>query len=167
MTPRRLLLLLAFLPLACAPAGPDLRRAETPIASSTAFDPARFVDVWHVVAAYGQEARCGKLTETWTATASGRWQVTGTRCGPAGARAFLAEARLIGPGRIERRIGRTREELWVLWVDADYRIAAIGSPSGAFGRVLARRPDPRADLMAGARAALRFNGYDPAALHPL
>lgn len=157
-------LVLAALALsACAPAPQGLRNAGTPISSAAAFDPARFADVWHVVAAYGGEARCGPLSETWVRTGQTGYSVTGTRCGPNGARAFAETAALSGPGRIMRG----REQLWVLWVDADYRVAVIGTPSGQFARVLSRTPGVRDDLMRAARDVLRFNGYDPAGLSPV
>lgn len=157
-------LVLAALTLAaCAPAPQGLRNAETPISSAVAFDPARFADVWHVVAAYGTEARCGPLSETWVRTGPSTYNVTGTRCGPTGARAFAETAAVTGPGRI----ARGQEQLWVLWVDADYRVAVIGTPSGQFARVLSRTPGVRDDLMRSARDVLRFNGYDPAGLNPV
>jgi apolipoprotein D and lipocalin family protein len=125
------------------------------------------VDVWHVVAAYGAESGCGPLSETWVATGADSFRVTGTRCGPNGARAFVATARMNGPGRITRNGPAGTEALWVLWVDADYRAAVIGTPSGRFARVLSRQPGLRPDLMTAAREVLDFNGYDAAQLHPL
>lgn len=153
---------------ACAPQGPaTLRSPDAPISSSAAFDPARFADVWHVVAAYGSETTCGPLSETWTRSGAGSYRVTGTQCGPNGARAFLADARVTGPGRIARTMPSGTETLWVLWVDADYRVAVIGTPDGRFARVLSRTPTARDDLMRAARDVLRFNGYDPAGLRPV
>lgn len=162
MRPAAITLALTAALAACAPAprGGGLRDAEVPISSNAAFDPARFADVWHVAATYGDEARCGPLAETWVLTGPGRYRVTGTACGPNGARAFVSEARVTGPGRITRG----DEELWVLWVDADYRVAVIGTPSGRFARVLSRTPEVRPDLMEAARRVLQFNGYDPAGL---
>ncbi|MFN6952789.1 MAG: lipocalin family protein [Albidovulum sp.] len=140
-----------------------LRDPGVPISSNASFDAARFADVWHIAATYGDEARCGPLAETWVPTGPAAYRVTGTTCGPQGARAFLSEARVTGPGRITRN----DEELWVLWVDADYRVAVIGTPSGRFARVLSRTPTVRPDLMEAARRVLAFNGYDPAALQPI
>lgn len=150
---------------ACAPAPRQagLRDPAAAIASNASFDPARFADVWHVAATYGDEARCGPLAETWVPTGPGTYRVTGTACGPRGARAFASAARVTGPGRI----ARGGEELWVLWVDADYRVAVIGTPAGQFARVLSRTPQVRPDLMEAARRVLRFNGYDPAGLRPI
>lgn len=169
---RGLTALLAALALAaCAPAavpeGPGHRDGGTVIASNAMFDPARFADVWHVVAAYGAEAGCGPLTETWLPRGGGRFDVTGTYCGPRGPRSFAAPARVTGPGRILREGPRGSEEIWVLWVDESYRVAAIGTPSGRFGRIIARSPSPRPDLVAAAREVMDFNGYDPAALRPM
>lgn len=154
---------LAALAACDAATGAGLRRADAPISSQVAFDEARFADVWHVAAAYGAEASCGPLAESWVVTGPGRYQVTGTRCGPNGARAFVSPAAMTGPGRI----ARGSEELWVLWVDADYRVAVIGTPSGRFARVLSRTPVVRADLMEAAKRVLQFNGYDRAALTPV
>ncbi|MEZ5779190.1 MAG: lipocalin family protein [Paracoccaceae bacterium] len=168
MIARMSCLSLALLLAACAPApDPGLRDASKPISSAALFDPARFADVWHVVATYGAEARCGPLAETWILTAPDRYRVTGTACGPNGARAFVTEARMTGPGRITRVMPGGEEELWVLWTDADYRIAVIGTPSGRFARVLSRSPGARGDLMQAARDVLKFNGYDPAGLTPI
>ncbi|MCB2109819.1 MAG: lipocalin family protein [Defluviimonas sp.] len=140
------------------------RNAAAPISSAVAFEPARFGDVWQLAASLGDEARCGPLAETWVLSGPGRYDVTGTYCGPMGARAFAASATVTGPGRITRSVAGRREELWVLWVDADYRVAVIGTPSGAFARVLSRTPTVRPDLLEAARRVLAFNGYDPAAL---
>lgn len=152
---------------ACAAPDGGYRDGATRIASNAMFDPARFVDVWHVVAAYGPDAGCGPLAETWAPAGPGRYRVTGTSCGPNGARAYLAEARVTGPGRITMTGGFGTREIWVLWVDADYQVAAIGTPDGSAGRIIARRPAPRADLVAAAREALDFNGYDLSALRGL
>lgn len=136
------------------------RAQGTQISSNALFDPARFADVWHVVGAYGAETSCGPLSETWVLTGPRSYQVTGTRCGPNGARAFAAPAQVTGPGRITR----DGEELWVMWVDADYRIAVIGTPDGRFGRILSRTPNPRPDLLTAAKEVLDFNGYSPVSL---
>lgn len=158
----RLTLLAALALAACAPVpqGGGYRTGEGQIASAALFDPARFGDVWHTVAAFGAEAGCGPLAETWVPIAPGRFTVTGTACAPGGSRAFAGEARMTGPGRITREGLSGREELWVLWVDADYRMAVIGTPDGRFGRVVSRTPEPRGDLFTAAKQVLDFNGYD-------
>lgn len=160
---RRLMLVALAALAACAKApepAPGLRDQGTQIASAALFDPARFADVWHVVAAYGAEVQCGPLAETWVRTGAGTYNVTGTACGPDGARAFAGQAAVTGPGRITREGLNGVEELWVLWVDQDYRVAAIGTPDGRFGRILSRSPKVRPDLLTAAREVLDFNGYD-------
>ena len=149
------------------PDAPGYRDAGQTIASAALFDPARFANVWHIVAAYGPEAGCGPLAETWVPAGAARFRVTGTACGPNGARAFATEATVSGPGRLTRAGRGGREELWVLWVDADYRVAVIGTPSGRFARILSRSPEVRSDLMQAARQVLDFNGYDISQLKPL
>ncbi|MCX7890444.1 MAG: lipocalin family protein [Rhodobacteraceae bacterium] len=146
---------------ACAPAAPaGFRDADRTIASAALFDPARFADVWHVVAAFGEDAGCGPLAQTWAPAGPGRFNVTGTACGPAGSRAFAATAEVTGPGRLAFAGPRGREELWVLWTDDTYRVAAIGTPDGRRGWILARRPDIAPDLYEAAREVMDFNGYD-------
>lgn len=140
--------------------GGAFRAEGTQISSNALFDPARFADVWHVVGAYGMETGCGPLAETWVLTGPRSYQVTGTQCGRNGARAFATPAQVTGPGRITR----SGEELWVMWVDADYRIAVIGTPDGRFGRILSRTPKVRPDLLTAAKEVLDFNGYNPAGL---
>lgn len=158
----------ALMLAACAaPPTDGSRDSGTMIASAALFEPARFVDVWHIVEATLPEAGCGPLAETWAPDGPNRFRVTGTFCGASGARAFAASAEVIGPGRIRRKGREGGDPLWVLWVDADYRVAVIGTPSGRFARILARRPDPRPDLIAAAREVLDFNGYDVTRLHPL
>ena len=159
---RVILIALALALAACTrePApGPGFRDPGVAISSSAAFDPARFAGRWHGVAAFGAEAACGGTVEDWQADASG-FAIRGTACGKPGLTGFETRGQVVGPGRIARAGAGGAEVLWVLWVDADYRIAAIGTPSGQFGRILSRDPAPRGDLLAAAREILDFNGYD-------
>lgn len=135
------------------------RDPAVPISSSGAFDPARFAGSWSVVAAFGEEAACGATAEEWVAAAEG-FDVQGSHCVGGAAMGFASQGRIVGPGRIEQAMPGGGETLWVLWVDADYRIAAVGTPSGRFGRIMSRGPNPRSDLLDGARQVLAFNGYD-------
>ncbi|WP_286789544.1 lipocalin family protein, partial [Thioclava sp. UBA3469] len=52
------------------------------------------------------------------------------------------------------------EPIWVLWVDFDYRVAVLGTPSGRWGMILSRQTPPRPDLIKAARDVMDFNGYD-------
>ena len=51
-------------------------------------------------------------------------------------------------------------EYWVLWVDADFRTAVIGTPSGAFGWIMDRPGADAPDRTRAAREVLEFSGYD-------
>ncbi len=48
----------------------------------------------------------------------------------------------------------------MLWVDFDYRVAVLGTPSGRWGMILSRQTPPRPDLIKAARDVMDFNGYD-------
>jgi apolipoprotein D and lipocalin family protein len=100
----------------CAAPAPQtvIRDGSVAISSAALFDAARFAGDWHVVAAYGAEAGCGPLRESWSVTGPGRYDVTGTRCAAPGLRRFDATAQISGPGRITRA---GSEPLWVLWVE--------------------------------------------------
>ncbi len=164
----RLILPLALMLAACVPAakGPAYRDPAAQIASMGTFDPMRFSGDWQVIAAFGDEARCGPLRESWQAGPTG-YDLRGTVCTPAGLRSFTSRAALTGPGRLMRQTAGGPEDIWVLWADADYRIAVLGTPSGQFGRVMTRVNPLPADLWAGARSVLDFYGYDLAQLVPL
>ena len=51
-------------------------------------------------------------------------------------------------------------ELWVLWVDDDFRTAVIGTPDGRFGWIMDRPGQASRDRTRAAREILDFNGYD-------
>ncbi len=159
---RRVILGASLLLAACVakdPAPAGYRDPARMISSSTAFDPARFQGDWQVVAAFGAGAACGVLGESWAADAAG-FGIRGTACRAGGKHGFATRGRLSGPGRVVRDGPRGPEEQWILWVDGDYRVAAVGTPSGAFGHILARPGMARADLINAAREVMDFNGYD-------
>ncbi len=156
MTVAGLCLIAACVP---APRQAGFRDRSVPISSSTAFDPARFQGQWQVVGAFGDAARCGVLDEDWR-IGTAAFVITGMRCGPQGGTGYRTVARLSGPGRVSRDGPGGAEEIWILWVDADYRVAAFGTPDGGFGGILARPGQARADLLTAAREILDFNGYD-------
>lgn len=146
------------------------RDASVMIASAALFDPVRFQGEWYEVAGLGPG--CASQMR-WQLTGPGRFALQGQGCGGQTA----SSAQMIGPGRIALapqaparawpRLGQGEQPpLWVLWVDADYRVAALGTPSGQVGMILARSPRARGDLLNAARVALDFNGYDLAAIRP-
>lgn len=157
---RRIISVALLLAACSAPAVISYRNPERMISSSTAVDPARFQGDWQVVAAYGGDAACGRVGEQWAPTAGGGFSIAGSACIPPGKRGFKTFARPAGPGRLVRDGWSGPQDFWVLWVDADYRVAAIGAPDGRMGRIMARPGADRADLITAARQILSFNGYD-------
>ncbi|RWR09423.1 lipocalin family protein [Paenirhodobacter populi] len=141
-----------------APEPVALRDPKGWISSAVLFDPARFAGTWYV-AASGVPGCAGALQD-WVQDGQG-WRLSGTDC--SGGRATTASGRvaLTGPGaRFTPDSAFGRKPVWVLWMDQDYRVAVLGTPSGHFGMVLSRSLPPRGDLMNAAREVLDFNGYD-------
>jgi len=162
----RLALLAATVALAGCVGGEKAgyRDPSVPIASLAVYDPARMAGDWNVAAAFGAEAACGSAKERWIQVAAATFRVEGVACAGHRQRASSTEARHVGPGRFLRRGSGGSEQIWVLWADADNRIAVLGTPDGRFGRILARPGASRGDLMQAARRVLEFNGYDLARL---
>ena len=162
---RFLLATLAALALLASCAGPrqsGFRDAAQPIASAAMFEPARFAGQWHVVARYPRTADQACAGETMDyGEGTMRWQclsadgaVAREWSGPALPQTY--------PGRFTTDLGADfgLRNLWVLWVDFDYRTAVIGTPGGEAGYIINRSPTIPADRMTAAREMLDFNGYD-------
>ncbi|MBN2631642.1 MAG: lipocalin family protein [Rhodobacteraceae bacterium] len=158
---------LALLVLAaCVPGSPSAllmpyRTTSAPIWSNAQLDPARLVGSWQQAAAFAAApggcapggvqigGQPGALTLAAKLCLSGQEQ---RLSGP-----LLAT----GPGRF--RAGGPNaggQDWWVIWVDADYRTLAIGTPSGAFGFILNRGGALPPDRFRAAREIFDFNGYD-------
>ena len=54
----------------------------------------------------------------------------------------------------------TAREFWVLWVDDDFRTAAVGTPDGSLGWIMNRPGEASGDRTAAAREVLEWSGYD-------
>ncbi|MCM2560743.1 lipocalin family protein [Lutimaribacter sp. EGI FJ00015] len=125
-----------------APTGPAIYRdAAAPISSQVDVTAARLSGDWHV--------RVGPVL------------------GPvvAGDRLRLDALQAAGPGRFKVTRGPlSGRVLWVLWLDADNRTAALGSPDGKTALVLDRAPTGGADRIAAARKIMAWQGYDMARL---
>lgn len=156
----RTFLILALVLSGCArtsPPGPGTyRSASVPISSIALFEQSRLDGDWTDVAGYPLRSNCRpgaavRFADRGTA-------LVGDACHlPPGTAGKLVPA---GPGRF--RSGGV--ELWVLWVDADYRTLVLGSPSGRFAAILNRGGAIPPDRLTAARRVLDFNGYDPARL---
>ena len=77
---------------------------------------------------------------------------------------FSAELKTIGAGRFReiRSLTFRGAPLWVLWLDADNRTAAIGTPGGEFGWIMDRAPKGGADRIGAAKQIMQWSGYDMA-----
>ncbi len=151
---------------ACSvPAG--LRDPGTPISATTRFDLARMEGRWQVRerAAMPDDAAGGApesfvfgAGDSAAAPVSRAYVTCGS--GECAGQRMDATARMTGPGRfVMPRDGAASVAHWVLWSDADYRVAAIGTPTGEFGWIMTRG-QPRDDLMTAAREIMDWNGYD-------
>lgn len=79
--------------------------------------------------------------------------------GPGGLRDLV-----VRPGAPGRLVAEEGPELWLLWVDADFRTAVVGTPDGSFGWIMDRPGQASPDRRTAAREVLDFNGYDVARL---
>lgn len=111
-------------------------------------------------------APVGSQVDAGLARLQGRWTVTEGAGMPPGARIEITprEMRIDGvalplseaqPGRL--RAGE--ETLWVHWIDADNRTAALGEPGGSRVWIMDRRGAP-GERRAAAREILSWYGYD-------
>lgn len=155
----------AALVLLVSCAGPrqaGYRDAARPIASAAMFDADRFAGQWHVVARYPRAADqdCAGEVMNYSEGAM-RWQCLSA--GGAPLREWAGPALPQNhPGRFTTALGDDfgLRNLWILWVDFDYRTAVIGTPGGEAGYIIDRSPTIPADRMIAAREMLDFNGYD-------
>lgn len=140
------------------PAGPALRDPKAMISSAALFDAGRFAGTWHVAASSTAGCTGAKQVWRWNGKA---YDLGGFDCSGAKPGLLQGKATLIGPGaRFKPDHSFGREPVWLLWVDQDYRVAVLGTPSGHWGMVLSRDLPLRADLATAAREVLDFNGYD-------
>ncbi|UYV36270.1 lipocalin family protein [Rhodobacteraceae bacterium D3-12] len=75
---------------------------------------------------------------------------------------FAADLRTSGPGRFEETGGQAfgGAALWVLWMDADDRTVAIGTPNGRFGWIMDRKATGGQDRIKAASDIMEWMGYD-------
>ncbi len=149
-----------------APQAPDsavFRAAGAAFSSSTRFDAQRMTGDWRVVAAFA--SRPGQLPPvvlSLAETPGGLMVTQGGWMMPAGR--YL----VTGPGRLIRdpASGVQGPEVWVIWVDDDFRTAVLGSPDGRLGWIMDRaRISP--DRLRAARDILQWQGYDLARLRSM
>lgn len=131
------------------------------IGATTRFEVERFWGSWHVRETYANTIAHRRVALESDQRGGLLWQVDRLRCEGSACVTERSEAfaREAGAGRLLLLDGSSRE-IWVLWVDADFRTAAIGTPDGQLGYILDRRPTGGADRIAAAREVMDFNGFD-------
>jgi apolipoprotein D and lipocalin family protein len=152
--------------------GPSYRDAGVPIAAQRDFQPERYLGRWYEIARYPVrfEEGCTATTADYGRVDAGTISVLNTcrKGAPDGpVESISGTARIVAPGELKVRFAGVpfvAADYWVLWVDADYRTAVVGVPSGRAGWILARTPVIDPARRAEAEAVLARNGYDPARL---
>jgi apolipoprotein D and lipocalin family protein len=171
---RRLMIIAAALVLAACVAGPSGRAGDAPPLEAVAsVDVPRYMGLWYEIARYPTsfQKNCEGTTAEYTLREDGRVNVLNTcRFGTKNGEPRSAEAvARVMEGSNGARIfvnfapvplPAGRGNYWIIHLDADYRRAVVGEPSGRFLWYLSRTPtlttEARAELDAAAVAA----GYD-------
>lgn len=153
----------------CADApAPSYRDTDQPLSVTTRQDAARLAGEWHVRAATPGDAAL--IAVTYRPDGPEAFALTRRVCNDSGAcdiRRRLYPATPLGQNRWSLgNTGGADWQIWVVWVDADYRTAAIGTPDGGFGWVLDRAATGGEDRVTAARDILEFNGYQTSAVIP-
>lgn len=134
------------------------RNVKRPISSTTRFDAERFAGRWVIRGEFTHPGHKPTFGAVQVTQADGQVSALDIY-GPTGL-LDRYPAQQTAPGRIEVGTQPFATEYWVLWVDADYRTAAIGTPAGSFGWIIDRDKTGGADRIKAARDVLGFNGYD-------
>lgn len=134
----------------------DLRDPEGRISSQTNVTAARLAGDWHIRVGWpGTPDLSGALR-----LAQGEEGLTLTATATDG----TAQATLtpLGNGRFRADTGTAFGDspLWVLWMDADDRTAAIGTPDGRFGWIMDRTATGGPDRITAATEIMEWMGYD-------
>ncbi|MCK8463876.1 lipocalin family protein [Aliiroseovarius sp. S1339] len=139
--------------------GVEFHRSKTrQLSSTTRFNAARFAGRWVIRGEFvypGDKPSFGAVNFAENGGAITALDVYG----PSGLLDHYS-TKQPAPGRISVGSAPFDTQYWVLWVDADYRTAAIGTPSGSFGWIIDRSNSGGEDRIKAARDVLGFNGYN-------
>ncbi len=148
--------------------GPDFfRDTDIPLASTTRFAAADFDGFWHMRATFayeGDEVLRGGVDFRAVGQRIAQVAIHGEKRGGRVGLEEVYDVEQTAPGRFTFGTLPYATEYWVLWVDADYRTAVIGTPSGSFGWILDRSRSGGEDRIKAAREILDWMGYDMARL---
>lgn len=160
------LVLIFLLLLACSPAtspNTTFRNPQKQLYSTADLPPSRLIGRWRQEAGFG--STCGKTRFQGAefTVQNGAVQVAYHLC--------LNGRIRQGQGALAGRQGRyylpqLAMPIWVLWIDADNRSMAMGTPDGSLGMILSKDAIPN-DRLQAAREILAWNGYDLAKMAKL
>lgn len=147
---RRSLAIFALMLAGCVEAPPPepvagVRDATAPMAATTRFAPERMQGDW-IVRYSATQPNLGRLA--FKRTEDGYVITDGA--------GREVEALLTQGARWRDEAG---VETWLLWVDADYRTAALGNPDGTVGMILDRSASGGGDRIKAAREIMIWFGY--------
>ena len=134
------------------------RSSSRTLGSTTRFEAARFAGRWVIRGEFvhpGERPSFGAVTFSESGGV-----ITGLDIYGPGGLLDRYPAKQPALGRISVGTAPFDTQYWVLWVDADYRTAAIGTPSGSFGWIIDRNTSGGDDRIKAASDVLGFNGYD-------
>ncbi len=167
----RLLLAFSLVPLlilAGCVTQPDYRSAETPPDTVASVDIERYAGLWYEIARYPNSFQqdCDGVTAEYTLREDDKITVTNT-CRLGDERSSRGVARVIeGSEGANLKVKFAPEwvpfaegDYWILDLDADYRHALVGSPSGKYLWILSRTPQLADNIMAGIKARAETLGY--------
>lgn len=153
-----------FLGLALAACGSTYRDREVLLTSMAVFDPVAYSGLWYEVARFPVpfQSDCVDAEAEYRVISETKLSVRNACLGSEGLKVISGNAEVVGPGRLKVRLGGVpfAADYWVLWVDAGYETAVVGTPSGRAGWILNRSPEISEERLDAAREVLRFNGYD-------
>jgi len=172
---RLVLLLLPWLLLA----SPAVRAGDAPLEPVAWVDLNRYMGTWHEIARYPNrfEEECvADVTANYALKADGRVRIT-NRCRLADGSFSEAEgeARRVGSVNDPRLEARFAPEwlsflplvwgdYWIVDLDEDYTLAAVGDPSRKYLWILSRGPVVPPTRLQALMSRLKNKGFDPARL---
>lgn len=140
------------------------RDVEVEIASTTRFDAQEFAGFWNIRAEFARGGEQPTRAGVDFQLGPDGEIVQIALHGPKRRRRFgvvaYYEVDQAMPGRLVLGDPPFATEYWVLWVDDDYRTAAIGTPSGTFGWIIDRERTGGEDRITAASEILEWVGYD-------
>lgn len=145
--------------MACSPANPPtqtFRNVQKQLYSTADLPPSRLIGRWRQEAGFGPTCEATRFQGLEFTVQNGAVDVSYRLC--INGRIQQGQGPLAGQqGRYN--LPQLATPLWVLWIDADNRSMAIGTPNGGLGMILSKDAIPM-DRLQAAREILAWNGYD-------